>query len=197
MTPLDRQTTEIEAEQKQIRSDIKAIIALDKSAVKEGGDEYKYTFDTIYEDDQLAQVAKDYYSERTGKDYTEEEAIDKFIADRTWKQANTFSIGKEFAYITGSDVSQAQKSRLAYLTQTWHALPNFYEEGGRGFSGFAANLGVALLDPLNIISGGIGGIVGRAAVGTAAKQVLKSATKTATGKVIAKEGVKEFHMKLS
>ncbi len=137
--------SEIEAEQKQIRSDIKAIIALDKSAVREGGDEYKYTFDTIYEDKQLAQVAKDYYSERTGKDYTEEEAIDKFIADRTWKQANTASIGKEFAYITGSDVSQAQKSRLAYLTQTWSALPNFYEEGGRGFSGFSANLGVALL----------------------------------------------------
>ena len=45
---------ETEAEQKQIKSDIKAIIALDKSAVKEGGDEYKYTFDTIYEDDQLA-----------------------------------------------------------------------------------------------------------------------------------------------
>ena len=120
---------ESEAEQKQIKSDIKSIIALDKSAVKEGGDEYKYTFDTIYEDDQLAQVAKDYYSERTGKEYTEEEAIDKFIADRTWKQANTFSIGKEFAYNTGSDVSQAQKSRLAYLTEPWHALPNYNEEG--------------------------------------------------------------------
>jgi len=184
--------TETEAEQKQIKSDIKAIIALDKSAVKEGGDEYKYTFDTIYEDDQLAQVAKDYYSEKTGKDYTEEEAIDKFIRDRTWKQANTAGIAFELNYITGSDVSQAQKARLAYLTQTWSALPNFYEEGGRGFSGFAANLGVALLDPLNIISGGIGGIVGKAAVGTAAKQVLKSATKTATGKIIAKETAKDI-----
>ena len=183
---------ETESEQKRIKSDIKSIIALDKSAVKEGGDEYKYTFDTIYEDDQLAQVAKDYYSERTGKEYTEEEAIDKFIRDRTWKQANTFSIGKEFAYITGSDVSQAQKSRLAYLTQTWHALPNFYEEGGRGFSGFAANLGVALLDPLNIVSGGIGGIVGKATVGTAAKQFLKSATKTAAGKEIAKKAAKDI-----
>ena len=70
--------SEIEAEQKQIRSDIKAIIALDKSAVREGGDEYKYTFDTIYEDKQLAQVAKDYYSERTGKEYTEEEAIEVY-----------------------------------------------------------------------------------------------------------------------
>ena len=183
---------ETKKEKERIRSDIKSIIALDKSAVREGGDEYKYTFDTIYEDEQLAQVAKDYYSERTGKTYTDEEAIDKYIADRTWKQANTASIGKEFAYITGSDVSQAQKSRLAYLTQTWHALPNFYEEGGRGFSGFAANLGVALLDPLNIISGGIGGIVGKAAVGTAAKQVLKSATKTAAGKTIAKETAKDI-----
>jgi len=184
--------TETDAEKEKLKSDIKAIIALDKSAVVEGGDEYKYTFDTIYEDDQLAQVAKDYYTEREGKDYTEKEAIDKFIADRTWKQANTASIVKEFSYITGSDVSQDQKARLAYLTQTWSALPNFYEKGGRGLSGFAANLGVALLDPLNIISGGIGGFVGKATVGTAAKQVLKSATKTATGKAIAKKTTKDI-----
>ena len=50
---------ETKSEKERIRSDIKAIIALDKSAVREGGDEYKYTFDTIYEDTQLAQVAKD------------------------------------------------------------------------------------------------------------------------------------------
>ena len=186
------QPAENEAEQKQIKSDIKSIIALDKSAVVEGGDEYKYTFDTIYEDDQLAEVAKNYYGEKTGKNYTDKEAINKFIADRTWKQANTLSIGKEFKYITGSDVSQTQKSRLAYLTQTWSALPNFYEEGGRGFSGFAANLGVALLDPLNIISGGIGGLVGKATVGTAAKQALKSATKTGIGKEIAKKTTKDI-----
>jgi len=52
---------ETKSERKKIKSDIKAIIALDKSAVREGGDEYKYTFDTIYEDDQLTQVAKDYF----------------------------------------------------------------------------------------------------------------------------------------
>ena len=61
------QPAENEAEQNQIKSDIKSIIALDKSAVVEGGDEYKYTFDTIYEDDQLAEVAKNYYGEKTGK----------------------------------------------------------------------------------------------------------------------------------
>ena len=185
-------TTEDEAEKEKLKSDIKSIIALDKSAVVEGGDEYKYTFDNIYEDEQLAEVAKDYYTEKDGKAYTSKEAIDKFIRDRTWKQANTASIVKEFSYITGSDVSQDQKARLAYLTQTWSALPNFYEEGGRGLSGFAANLGVALLDPLNIISGGIGGLVGKATVGTAAKQALKSATKTATGKPIAKETTKDI-----
>ena len=26
-----------------------------------------------------------------------------------------------------------QKARLAYLTRTWNKLPNFYQEGGRGF----------------------------------------------------------------
>ena len=119
-------TTEDEAEKEKLKSDIKSIIALDKSAVVEGGDEYKYTFDNIYEDEQLAEVAKDYYTEKDGKAYTSKEAIDKFIRDRTWKQANTASIVKEFSYITGSDVSQDQKARLAYLTQTWSALQNFY-----------------------------------------------------------------------
>ena len=183
--------TKTASEEKAKQADIKAIIALDKSSVKEGGDEYKYTFDTIYEDKELAKVAKSYYGEKEGRSYDDKEAIDKFIRDRTWSQANTAGIALDLAYITGDDVSHDQKARLAYLTQTWAALPNFYEKGGRGFSGFAANLGVALLDPLNIISGGIGGIVGRATVGTAAKQVLKSTTKAAAGKQLAKETAKD------
>ena len=184
-------TAETETEKKQIASNIKEIIVADRSGVS-GKDSYKYTFDTIYQDQDLAEVAKKYYGEREGKSYSSKEAIDKFISDRTWKQANTASIGKELLYITGEDVSQDQKARLAYLTKTWGELPNFYEEGGRGFEGFYKNLGIALTDPLNLVSGGVGGLVGKAVVGTAAKQALKAATKSAASKKVVQEAAKDI-----
>ena len=81
-------TGKTEEEQKQIASNIKEIIVADRSGVT-GKDDYKYTFDTIYQDEVLAEVAKKYYGEREGKLYNNKEAIDKFISDRTWKQANS------------------------------------------------------------------------------------------------------------
>ena len=138
----------------------KAIVAM----AKNDDGSIKWTFDNIYQNKNLASVAKDYYGTRDNETLTDKEAIDKFISDRTWKQSNTLSIGKEYKYITGN-AGTDQKARLAYLTRTWNELPNFYQEGGRGFiDGLAKNLGVALLDPLNIIGGGIGGLVGKGVV---------------------------------
>ena len=104
--------------------DVNSIILVDKN---EDGS-VKYTFDNIYKHKKLAEVAKNYYGEREGKNYTHKEAIDKFISDRTWKQANTFAIGKEYLYITGN-AGTDQKARLAYLTREWDKLPNFYQAG--------------------------------------------------------------------
>ena len=59
----------------------------------------KYTFDNIYEDKELAAVAKDYYTNRDSEVYDDKTAIDKFISDRTWKQANSIEMGAELAYI--------------------------------------------------------------------------------------------------
>jgi len=152
----------------------------------------KYTFDNIYDNKDLASVARDYYTIRDSYDFEsgdagDREAIDKFISDRTWKQANSFSMGKEFSYITGS-ATQDQKARLAYLTREWDKLPDFYEEGGRGFSGFFANLGAGILDPINIIGVGVGGQVTKQALKTAGQQVIKSEIKKGvTKKTVAKE----------
>ena len=101
----------------------------------------KYTFDNIYEDKELAEVAKDYYTNRDEQTYTNKEAVDKFISDRTWNQANSITMAKEFSYITGENAGDDQKGRLAYLTKYWDDLPNFYEEGGRGMKGFFKGLG--------------------------------------------------------
>ena len=162
-----------ESEVKEPPTNIKSIIALDQN--KNGS--VKYTFDNIYENKDLARVAQDYYGTKNDRSYTEKEAIDKFISDRIWKQSNTFSIGKEFKYITGTNVGQDQKARLAYLTREWNALPNFYQEGGMGLEGLAKNIGVALLDPLNIFGGIVGGLAGKAVVKKAAGKAVKKQQK--------------------
>ena len=93
----------------------------------------KYSFDSIYKDRELINVAKAYYG-RKGKEYEkDEDVVDEFISDRTWKQANITSIGKEYVTIQGLD--ESQKKNLAYLQNYWNQLPNFYEEGGRGWVG--------------------------------------------------------------
>jgi len=148
----------------------------------------KYTFDNIYENKQLASVAKDYYKNRDGESFNDKEAVDKFISDRTWNQANTYQMGKEFLYVTGNNITQDQKARLSYLTRYWDELPNFYEEGGRGASGFFANLGVGLLDPLNIVGAGVGGLVSKSVLKKAGQEVIKSQVKKGvTKKTLAKE----------
>ena len=164
-------------------TDAKAIVAM----AKNDDGSIKWTFDNIYQNKNLASVAKDYYGTRDNETLTNKEAIDKFISDRTWKQSNTLSIGKEYKYITGN-AGADQKARLAYLTRTWNELPNFYEEGGRGFvDGLVKNLGVALVDPLNIVGGGIGGLVGKGVVKKAAGEAIKKSTKKQVGKEVAKD----------
>ena len=155
-------------------SNAKSILTLDKN--DDGS--IKYTFDNIYENKQLAAVAKDYYKNRDDVNLSDNEAIKEFISDRTWNQANTFAMGKEFAYITGDNVGEDQKARLSYLTRYWDELPNFYEEGGRGvIDGITKNLGVAILDPLNIFGGFVGGQVAKGVLKKAGQEVIKSQVK--------------------
>jgi len=148
----------------------------------------KYTFDNIYEDKELAEVAKDYYTNRDEQTYNNKEAVDKFISDRTWNQANSITMAKEFSYITGENAGDDQKGRLAYLTKYWDNLPNFYEEGGRGAKGFFKNLGVGILDPINLIGAGVGGQVAKGVLTKGAQQVVKSQVKKGIAKkTVAKE----------
>jgi hypothetical protein len=126
--------------------------------------EKKYSFkkeddNSIYKDNQLKDIARAYYYERDGVMFqNNNELVDYFIDDRTWKQANSYSIGKELIYATSDAVSVDQKRRLKYLTEYWNTLPNFWQDGGRGYvSGIVQNFTKGVVDPTNIIGPVVGG----------------------------------------
>ena len=138
----------------------------------------KVTFDNIYQNNDLAEVAKDFYYFRDQQKFKDnKEAIDYYINDRTWKQANVVSIGREYSYITGEDIKKDQLQRYAYLTKTWDDLPNMFQEGGGSIGQrtlrFGKNLFYAVADPVNIIGVGVGGIVAKGAAQTAGKKALE------------------------
>ena len=153
----------------------------------------KYTFDTIYKDKQLISKAKDYYENLYGIKYkSDEDVIDEFIADRTWKQANITSVASEFIDIRGLDTKQ--KENLAYLQNYWNELPSFYEEGGRGWAnGIWSNLWRGFLDPANVASLGFGALVTKTAGKKAASEVLK---KTLQSKTIKEKTKKRLQKEL-
>ena len=147
-------------------------------------DSVKVTFDNIYENNNLAEVAKDFYYFRDQEKFkNNKEAIDYYINDRTWKQANVVSIGKEYSYITGENIKKDQLQRYAYLTKTWGDLPNMFQEGGGSIGQRTFRLGknifYAIADPVNILGVGIGGVVAKGAAQTAGKKALEVAIKKA------------------
>ena len=163
----------------------KNIIPVDRN----DDDSVKVTWANIYEDNDLANISRDFYFFRDQKQFKDDkEAIDYYINDRTWKQANVVSIGKEFSYITGKDFKQDQLQRYAYLTKYWDDLPNMFQEGGgtagQRFFRFGKNLFYAIADPINIIGIGIGGQVAKQAAKKAAAESIKSLTKKQLAKQI-------------
>ena len=149
---------------------------------------FKYTFDkddpnSMYKDQLLKDTARAYYYERDGLNFENDtELVDYFINDRTWKQANSYSIGKELVYATSDSTSLDQKRRLKYLTEYWGALPNFWQDGGRGWiSGLTSNLSKGIVDPTNIIAPGVGSQVIKQVAKTGGKYALTKAVAAGTG----------------
>ena len=135
----------------------------------------KYSFDNIYEDQNLINTAKSYYESLYDTKYrSDRDVVDEFIQDRTWKQANLVSVGSEFIDIQGLDAKQ--RENLAYLQDYWAQMPSFYEEGGRGWiGGIWANLWRGAVDPTNILSVGFGSLATKAATKKFGTTFLKKA----------------------
>ena len=137
----------------------------------------KYSFDNIYQDQNLIGVARDYFAERDGGKFMDDrDVVDEFISDRTWKQANTLYMGGELKYVMDDDTSVEQKERIGYLMNYWNKLPNFYAEGGRGWwAGLSSNIMAGVADPLNYVGGFIGGQVVKQGVKSAGKEIIEKA----------------------
>ena len=146
----------------------------------------KYSFDSIYKDKQLIETAKSFYEERDGIEFeNDEDVVDEYINDRTWKQANVTSALVELNQVKNQmDVDQLK--RLRYLTEYWYNMPNFWEEGGRSASSaIFQNIKAGILDWTNVASLGVGSLatktVGKEAVKLYGKNELKKQILKLTG----------------
>lgn len=147
----------------------------------------KYSFDSIYEDAELINNAKEFYETRddiefdtSDKDWRKD-VVDEYINDRTWKQANITSAFIELSQVSG--MKKEQLGRLKYLTEYWHKMPNFWEDGGRSASSAIwQNLKAGVLDWTNVASGGFGAIITK----TAGKKFVKELGKEALNRQVAK-----------
>lgn len=138
-----------------------------------------------------------FYKERDGFDTgSDEELVEKFYSDRTWRNVNTIAMGVDVkdAY----SMSEDQSILLAKIQKLYDALPNFYEKGGRGLAGLGQNLLAGIADPMNLVGFGAGGQVAKQAMRQGARQLMEKAgtttlTKDMRAKVVrnaVKEGFK-------
>ena len=147
----------------------------------------KYSFQTIYGDNELIKIAKEFYEERDGTEFEkDEDVIDEYVSDRTWKQANITSALVELTQVKNS-MDADQLKRLKYLTEYWYQMPNFWEEGGRSASSaIFQNMKAGILDWSNVGSFGVGALVTKTVGKQAVKLYGKQALKNQIGKLTLK-----------
>lgn len=115
-------------------------------------------------DPQFISELMEYYGKKDAvEDPADFEAlIDEFYSDQTWDAMNSIAAIDDIIETKGMDERQVLlKGRIK---QVYDSLPNFYEEGGRGLSGFAQNAFAALADPINLVGFGSGAVAAKTAM---------------------------------
>ena len=103
--------------------------------------------------------AVEFYRFRDGDIFeTREDLIDRFFADRTWRNLNT--AGLVIDAFRAQQYSYAQAQRLGRLQRVYDSLPAFWDKGGRGLKALMDIIPALLIDPINLIGLGIGKTVG-------------------------------------
>ena len=136
----------------------------------------------LVEDNDLVDVAADFYFHRDGVKFdTAEEAVKYWMTDRTWKQTNTVSMTKELMFVTEDDQNLKQLANLKYLTEKWNEQPMFFRGA---FETVYQNVSRALVDPLNLVGGLLYGQFAKAAGKKAFQKILSDQIKKQTAKKV-------------
>ena len=110
---------------------------------------------------------RNYYATYEGKLFADDkEMLESFHDDQSWNNLNTF--GMASAWSESSSATSDQRAHMARLSSLYEKVPNLNKTGGFAdhIGGFdaALNIGKALvLDPLNVVGFGAGGVVAKGA----------------------------------
>jgi len=120
---------------------------------------------------------KDYYTYRDGDDFQiddDADAIDYFYNDRTWRNNNVVSMGKDLSQVMGED-DPKRLEQFAKINNVYQNLPSFWNDPNRDFGEWLIDFGGALLiDPVNLIGFGVGGQAAKKAYQLELKKRLKN-----------------------
>ena len=94
--------------------------------------------DQITKDPRFLTDLRKYYADY-GKFYsTDQEYLDEFYEDATWRDLNTAGAVYGATYTQGEN--KETRARAKRLEQAWRQLPMFWQEGGRGFASAAPDI---------------------------------------------------------
>tara|TARA_R100001509_G_scaffold44585_2_gene24228 strand:- start:605 stop:10186 length:9582 start_codon:yes stop_codon:yes gene_type:complete len=139
--------------------------------------------DQITKDPRFLTDLRKYYADYGKYFSTDQEYLDEFYEDATWRDLNTAGAVIGATYTAGE--SKETRARAKRLEQAWRQLPMFWQEGGRGFASAAPDIAKAIiLDPVNLIP--VVGAYGKAAnvakaaylAGTAGREATKAGIKS-------------------
>ena len=121
---------------------------------------------------------KSYYGYRDGDEnkfnqMSHVDLLDYFYNDRSWRNNNTISMGKDMFDALNTEDPEKLK-QFAYIQQTYEMLPSFWNDPNRSFGSWLIDNGGALIaDPVNLIGVGVGGQAAKQGYKIALKEALK------------------------
>lgn len=110
--------------------------------------------EALYSNPHFISDLRSYYEERGLRGASTmrgEGLVRQFLRDGVWRNVNTISaIGSAFEATSSDPESQARQARIEQASRN---IPNFWQEGGRGWDAAGDIAGAAIFDPVNLLGG--------------------------------------------
>lgn len=110
-----------------------------------------------------------------------------WVNDMRWRDNNTVSMAKSLLRTGYAD--DEQKTRTAYLYNTWDAMPDLFETGGAGVKGLLSNVMKGAADPASYIGAGLFAVGKRFALGAVGREATKEVLKRSTASTITRQAI--------